>query len=441
MKNKLFLVTKYNKVELLSNGDSYCKKYLENIKNAQMSIHLQTYIFEMDEFGKRVFHELVSAAKRGVQVYLVIDAVGSRTFSIEYENELEKVGIHFLRFNDVQLKWIYQWGRRLHHKVLLIDQTSCIVGGINVSNPYDPGVNFPRLDFAILVEGPITFKLNQYCQMVFKKASNIKIHFKDLHEETVVYPKGVDVGISVNDWVYGHRKITKQYSRLTTDAKNEITIINSYFFPRFKFMRQLVSAVRRGVKVRLILPTFSDWPSYILASEFLYDYFLRNGVEIYQWNKSVLHGKLASIDASWVTVGSYNLNYTSYQQNLEINVNVYSADFARKINADIEEFISSGCEKMDVRTFVQGSSLKIKITRIFYYIVLSLIANFSIGFTFQEDNNKAPPHYNVLRVMASLFFFVLGVLGVLLPGLPGIPFFIISFLLVYRQIVLNKKKS
>lgn len=441
MKHKLFLTTKNNHVEFFYNDENYSEKYLKSIRNASVSIHLQTYIFYMDSFGNKVFKELINAAKRGVKVYVLVDAVGSKDFKKTDENILIANGVNFFRFNGIQLKWLYRWGRRLHHKVLLIDQVSCIVGGINIKDPCEPNTLIPRLDFAVYVEGPITFKLNQYCRMILQRSCGKKIHLDDLKEETRIFPNGFEVGVSVNDWVYGHRKITKQYSRLTTEAKNEIIIINSYFFPRKKFMRQLVSAVERGVRVRLILPTFSDWPSYILASEYLYAYFLKNGVEIYQWERSILHGKLASIDGVWATVGSYNLNYTSYQQNLEININIYSKEFTKKLNEEIEGLIVNGCNKIEVEKFLEHCSYRTKLARFFFYIILSIVANFSIGLTFQEENNKENRVYNVLRVLFSIFFFILGIIGILLPVMPGIPFFIISFLLVYRQILLNRKKS
>ncbi|MBY0412684.1 MAG: hypothetical protein K2Q18_00895, partial [Bdellovibrionales bacterium] len=198
-------------------------------------------------------------------------------------------------------------------------------------------------------------------------------------------------------------------------------------------------AAKRGVRVRLILPKYSDWPSYILASEYLYNYFLSRGVEIYQWKKSMLHGKLATVDNSWSTIGSFNLNYTSYQQNLEMNVDIYSEDFTLHLNEQIEELIKDGCEKLDLNRLHDESPFKIRAARLIFYLILSLIANFSIGLSFQEDHNKEHRFYHILRIVGAIFFFILGLLGSLLPIIPGFPFFIISFLLVYRQILMNKK--
>lgn len=440
MKRELFPVTKNNHVDFYQDGDLYYDKFLTCIRSATTSIHLQTYIFEIDSIGSRVRDELILASKRGVEVCVLVDSIGSRNLTQEDEQAFKDGGINFCRFNGIQFKWLYRWGRRLHHKILLIDYKEAIVGGINVLDGCIPGSSIPQLDFAVYLKGPETIALSHYCQHIFKKAYKHNIPVTKITDYIHV-ENGYDVGISINDWIHGRSKITKQYSRMTVEAQHSITIINSYFFPRKKFMKQLADAASRGVRVRLILPRYSDWPSYIMASEYLYEYFLKRGVEIYLWNKSVLHGKVATIDQSWSTIGSFNLNYTSYQQNLEMNVDIYSKDFTKDLNLKIEEYINEGCEKIDPQTFEEKYTFRVRMSRLFFYLILAIIANFSIGLSFQDDHNKEHRFYHILRIIGSIVFFILGLLGALLPILPGFPFFVISFLLVYKQILLNRKTA
>lgn len=430
-----------HKVDFLVEGEDYYKKFINLINEAQKEIHLQTYIFEMDEFGTEVHKALMQAAARGVQVYVIIDSMGSFTFTDKAADQLVHAGVHFCRFNGFRFKWLGQWGRRLHHKILLVDQGIAIIGGINVisSSYHKPEVE-PQLDFAVQVEGPVTEQLTEYCQIIFKKACAIPNKFIP----PVSWPqlpnslKNIEVGISINDWVYRRWKITRQYSKLTKVAQHDILIVNSYFFPRRKFMKQLVKASKRGVKVRLLLPKFSDWPSYVYATQYLYSYFLKNGIEIYQWKKSILHGKLATIDNSWSTVGSFNLNYTSYQQNLEMNVDISSSEFTRALNEKIQKFMLEGCEKIEATDFIAKASLKTRFLRFFFYIILALVANFSIGLAFQEEE-KHNRFYKAMLVLISIALFILGIIGAILPIMPGIPFFVMSFLLIYRQIIFNNK--
>lgn len=442
MDRNFFHITKENIVSYFEDGPDYQKAYLEQILSAKSTIHLQTYIFEMDSFGKKVSAELINAANRGVAIYLLVDSVGSRPLSVETMLKWKVAGIHFCKFNSIHIKWLYRWGRRLHHKVLLIDEERAFIGGINVNSVVDPISGHHALDFAVLVSGPALTRLTLYLQIVFNKGNiaSHKIDFPPISPPQY-FKEGIKIKLLVNDWVYRRWQITKHYSQITRDAQKEITIINSYFFPRRTFMRQLTAAAKRGVKVRLILPKFSDWPSYILASEFLYAYFLRNGVEIYQWKKSILHGKIATIDDHWVTIGSFNLNYTSYQQNLEMNVNLYSDPFTGELKDKIEQLIQSGCEKIDAKDFLEHCPWNVKCKRLFYYIIVALVANLSIGMIYQEDDRKGKRVYDLLRIIGAIFFFIVGLVGGILPIIPGLPFFVISFMLVYKQILLNRKKG
>lgn len=441
MDHNFFQLSRNNYVRFLIDGPSYYEEFILLISAAKEVVHLQTYIFWEDEFGSRVKQELIKATERKVQVYVLVDSVGSRLLPLAAEEEMKKAGIHFLRFNSLHFEWTYRWGRRLHHKILLIDEEAALVGGINVTYTCAENSLYPQLDFAVLLKGPIIPRLSQYCELIYKSSTSSKISFPKLQYTAQSFPDGISVKILVNDWVFRRWQITKHYTKLTKKAKNEITIINSYFFPRKTFMKQLVQARKRGVRVRLILPKYSDWPSYILASEYLYSYFLKNDVEIYQWTKSILHGKLATIDDHWATVGSFNLNYTSYQQNLEMNVNVYSAEFTTHLKEKIDDIISTGCVKLEAKSFAVNSPLSLRIKRLFYYLILALVANFSIGLIYQEDNNKENRFYNLLRIVGAIFFLVLGLIGAILPVIPGFPFFIIAFLLVYKQILMNNKRE
>lgn len=373
-----------NEVEFFEEGEQYYNCFLQKIISAKRIIHLQTYIFAPDNFGTRVSEELIQAALRGVKVYLLVDAVGSKDLEIEFEQKLQDAGVFFIRFNEIDpKKWIGAWSRRLHHKILLTDGEA-FIGGINVtSETYENKSVQPHLDFAVLLKGPAVISLTEYCQVIFRQAYHKPVKFDNSLFETQSLLKGIKTKISVNDWVLWNSQITKQYSHMVTTAKNDIVIINSYFFPRKKFMKQLVKAAKRGVRVRLVLPKYSDWPSYILATQYLYTYFLKNGVEIYQWNKSILHGKLATVDDVSTTIGSFNLNYTGYQQNLEMNVDLFSEEFTQSLNKKIDNWIVSSCEKIDQDEYLNKTPIRKKMAQFFFYIILSLVANFSIALTFR----------------------------------------------------------
>ncbi len=384
MRNDFFKTTTNNHIEFLAEGEAYYKSYLDLIQAARESIHLQTYIFAMDNFGSQVQKSLIQASQRGVKVYLLVDRIGSMNLTDQFANELVEAGVYFCRFNGMQIKWLWQWGRRLHHKVLLVDQMKAIIGGINViSSSFSLKNVVPHLDFAVVLQGNITKGLTIYCQQIFRKAyGKIKFAVSHAEEENFNHP-GLKLKISINDWFSRRRQIAKQYEKLIALAKKDILIINPYFFPRRKFMRQLRRAAKRGVRLRLILPKYSDWPSYNLASQYLYAYFLKNGIEIYQWNQSILHGKLACIDRTYSTIGSFNLNYMSYQQNLEMNVDITSQSFTEELSSKIDDWIVTGCKQIDKLDFLNKTTYRERVLRYFLYVIFSLMANFSISLAFR----------------------------------------------------------
>jgi cardiolipin synthase A/B len=433
-----------NKADFYLEGQSYYDFYVDLIDRAETTVHLQTYIFEMDRFGSRVHQTLIQAARRGVHVYMLIDSVGSAHFSDINEKELKDAGVKFYRFNALAYKWFYQWGRRLHHKVLLIDHEKALVGGINVTTSGYGHNNLPQqLDFAVYLEGPVIPDLCRYCQFVFQKAGAGAVPMEPVYGNCQSLDKSsehIDLKISINDWVYRRWQITKRYADITKYAQHDITIINSYFFPRRKFMNQLAAAARRGVRVRLILPMISDWPSHILASRYLYLFFLKSGIEIYEWNKSILHGKLATVDGQFATIGSFNLNYTSYQQNLEMNVDIMSTPFTQNLNNVIDEVIRVGCHKIEPNSFMSKSTLRHRFLRFFFYVILSIVANFSVSLIYREEKG-ANKYLSLARIVCGVLFLILGIIATIIPVTTGTPFLIISFLLVYRQLLFNKKLS
>lgn len=354
------------------------------IAEAKKTVHLQTYIFEEDAFGTKVKEALLAAAAKGVNVSLLVDAVGSSHLSDAFAAELGSGGVEFCRFNPIGIKnGLSMWGRRLHHKVLLADDAA-LIGGINVVSETYLTEACPHLDFAVHIGGDICNELRSYCDSLFQKASGKK----EASSKKTKFRSDRSVRISVSDWILHRWEISHRYVHLVKVARADLLIINSYFFPSKKFMKQLAAAAARGVRVRLILPKYSDWPSYVLATQYMYDYFLKNGIEIYQWKNSILHGKLATVDDSFTTIGSFNLNFTGYQQNLELNVDLYSIPFTGVVNQQAERWIAESCEKITIASFVGASTLWKIFQRLFFYTILSLVEGY---FGLYKRGRRDPP--------------------------------------------------
>lgn len=378
-------------VIFFAESDEYYQKFLQMIQSARVSIYLQTYIFEMDQFGEQVYNALL-AAPRSVQVYVLIDGFGSDNFTEVYAKKLIDAGINFKIFNKIKLTNFGKWTRRIHHKVLLIDGSEAMVGGINVISDYLSGkAKAPNLDFAIYIKGSAVTVLLDYCQMMFGIA-NIKRRFHKLginfKNRVSTFSQLNSVAVSINDWMKRRGQITQRYKHLIESAQHEIILVHSYFFPGIRFMSHLIRARRRGVSVKMILPMYSDWPSFVVGSQFLYTRLLRNNIEIYHWNKSILHGKLILTDKTYLSVGSFNLNLTSYQQNTEINIDIHSKEFAAQVHAQLIDYIKTGCTKVEKKKFLQGTSFFNNLMMVTMYLVIKFSSGFTTIMVFLENRFK-----------------------------------------------------
>ena len=149
--------------------------------------------------------------------------------------------------------------------------------------------------------------------------------------------------IRVNDWVRGKREISRSYLDMLRNAKSEVILMSSYFMPGSDFQKQFRLALKRGVKIKVVLAGVSDVKLGKLAERYLYPWLIRHNVEVYEYQKSVLHAKIATCDGHWVTVGSYNLNELSAKASVELNVEIMDERFAKEVESTLEDIIQNDC--------------------------------------------------------------------------------------------------
>ena len=225
-----------------------------------------------------------------------------------------------------------------------------------------------------MIVGDAVKSLGEYCFELL----NVKSDFKLKATPSTTNFGQTKIKININDWTQHREDILKQYVRLIDNAKKEITIINSYFFPGKKFLNELYSAVKRGVRVRLILPSYSDWQSLVYASEYTLKDLVQNGIEVYRWDKSLLHGKLAIFDRELAMVGSFNLHYTSFKGNLEMNIDILSKDYLEKLSDDIDLEVLTNCKKVLPEEMDVKVSILVTLKRFFFYTFFLMISKVSV---------------------------------------------------------------
>ncbi len=335
-------------VELVKSGNDFFQKAQHIIHSSKRTVHLQTYIFADDSTGLETIKHLEAAVRRGVDVYLMVDAFGSHELKSETIQAIKESGIYFKTYSPILSGYHIRFGRRLHHKILVADEKEALIGGINFDNNYHlSGKDSPWLDYAVYVTGNICQEISIVCSHLWSGKNYFRRRTKvnTLHNEIQKSEHGIDVKLKQNDWLYGKKAISRSLLNSVRHAKSSVTIVASYFLPGVRMRRTLRNASKRNVKVKIILPGLSDVKLIQYAIEYWYAWMLRNNIELYEWNKTILHGKVMAVDNDWVSVGSYNINHLSRFSSIETNLEVKDENFSRKVKQELEDVINN-CKKI-----------------------------------------------------------------------------------------------
>lgn len=332
------------KVELVHSGEDYFIRLHDIISKAKSEIHLQTYIFENDSTGIKVANALKEAASRNVKVYVLLDGYGSSALSRQFVNDLRSHGIFFRFFSPLFSTNNFYIGRRLHHKVIVVDEKTTLIGGINIADKYrGTATTESWLDYAVQIEsGEIGGSLQRLCRTIyFKEKRTSRKTIKSIMHSV----KEASILVIQNDWLKRKNEIGNSYIKAIRNAKEEIIIVGSYFLPGKRLMSAIKKASRKGIKIKIILSGISDIPFVRQATCYLYSSLLKSNIELYEWNNSVLHGKAAVVGGKWATVGSFNLNHLSSYGSIEMNVEINSAEFSKNFTLHLDTVIDQ-CENI-----------------------------------------------------------------------------------------------
>lgn len=374
-----------NTVLLVRGGAAYFNKLEEIIDNAQQTIHLQTYIFDPDETGKRIVDALINASKRKVHVYLMIDGFASQKLTLGIANRLKRAGVHFCFFEPFFRSRHFYIGRRLHYKVIVADGCKCMVGGVNISNRYNDTIyGAAWLDWAIYSEGQAAADLHAYCVKMWNTESpENKCEMPSVSLQ-IVTPQECMVRVRKNDWINRHTDVTKSYREMFARADSDILIMTSYFWPARKLLKQIATASKRGVKIRLVLAGVSDIKIAKYAERYMYRWLFRNNIELYEYQENILHAKLAMYDDEWVTIGSYNVNNISAYASVEVNLDVKDRTFVGIAKQKVESIIKDSCTRITPETYISSNNI---LHRMFQAISYGIIHLAFIVFTFYFKQN------------------------------------------------------
>jgi cardiolipin synthase len=328
-----------NRIAFLRDGAESYPAMLEAMGAAREYIHLETYIFHSDRTGRRFGEVLAERAMAGITVRLLFDSVGSLDVDGGFIRELLEAGVKALAFRP--LSWRSGWGfnRRDHRKILVVDGRVGFTGGLNIGDEYaavDSGGGGWH-DLHARIEGPVVAELARLFRKTWLAAGgDVYAHREEPATESVVTEDSAHAIALGNEEIRRRRTIRRYYLHAMRRARRTIRIMNAYFIPDRGIRRVLANAVKRGVEVSIVVPAKNDLRSVQFAGHRVFGALLRAGVRIFEWPERMLHAKVASIDATWATIGSYNLDARSLFHNLEVVVCIVDPKAAAALDAQIE---------------------------------------------------------------------------------------------------------
>ncbi|MBV8451820.1 MAG: cardiolipin synthase [Deltaproteobacteria bacterium] len=332
-----------NKVTLLKNASETYNAMLTAIHGARDNINLEMYIISDGQIGHMVADALIERAHHGVKVNLIYDSLGSLNTPASFFDNLRSNGIAVVDFNPLSSFGSKHWSfqrltHRTHRKLLIIDGRTAFTGGINISEVYASGLRVSEQstppgywrDTDIEVDGPATAEFQKLFIGDWYHEGGIPL---DSHRYFPKVPaEGKQIVRVIGSVPQEFPLIYIDLISAVINSDTNVYITDAYFTPDYQMRRALKDAARRGVDVRLLLPSQSDEPFIVSAQRSHYHGLLKAGVKIYEWSGKMLHAKTATIDGVWSTVGTSNLDWWSITRDNEVNAVILGHHFSDEMN-------------------------------------------------------------------------------------------------------------
>ena len=343
--------------EVLQNG-AFFDALRGAIDEASHSVHFETFLWKSGELSARLVETFCAAARRGVEVRVILDGEGSKAMSDDERERLREAGVHLATFHPRSWRNIGTYNARDHRKLAVLDGALAFVGGHCVTDEWmgEAQDREHYRDISVRIEGPIVNEL----QAAF--AENWTEVTGRLLAGEVYFPRLQPAGDARAHLAYVNveRRISavKSLHILAIAAAQEsITIQNPYFLPDEGARTALLRAVERGVRVRVMTPTIeaTDNKLVLHAMRSGLRSLLVGGVEIYGYDHTLLHQKVMTVDGHWSVVGSTNFDFRSFEINDEISVSLFDEALTEELESIFEADLAH-CERYTVAELDERSA-------------------------------------------------------------------------------------
>lgn len=343
-------------IEVLSEGPKLYPAHIAAINGARHSVHLEAYIFHPGESARAVLDALAARARAGVQVRVIVDAIGSWRTPRSLFRELLAAGARVCRYHPLHWHMLLRWNSRTHRNLLVVDGEVAFIGGAGIADHWSRVHPAPWRDNVFRVTGPIVSGLQGVFAENWLECAGELLVGPDSLPRTAETSGGI-AGLAVGSTPTAGRstKARMLVQFLLATARESIDLCSPYFLPDFGIRRELIAARARGVAIRVLTGgPYSDHGVVRRAGRRRYGKLLEAGVEINEFSSHMMHSKLLIVDGRWVLVGSTNIDPRSFGLNDEVNLLLLDAGLGAQLRGDFERDLTSS-ERLDFETWRRRS--------------------------------------------------------------------------------------
>jgi cardiolipin synthase len=327
-----------NRAETLLNGDEIFPAMLKAIREAKRTITFETYIYWSGKIGKEFADALSERARSGVKVHILLDAIGSQKMEAALLDEMKQSGVEIEKYHPIRWYTLDRVNNRTHRKLLVTDGRIGFTGGVGIADEWSGHAQDENhwRDTHYRVEGPVVAQMQAAFVDNWTKVSGRVLDGEEYFP--ALQPAGPLLGqVFKSSADGGAESMHLMYLLSIAASGKSIDLSMAYFVPDALALDALEAALKRGVKVRIVMPGKKTDASLVRrASRSTWGQILRAGAELYEYQPTMYHCKVFVVDGLWTSVGSTNFDSRSFRLNDEANLNIHDRDFAQRQLRDFE---------------------------------------------------------------------------------------------------------
>jgi len=327
-------ISEGNDAELLINGDEIFPAFLETIRGAEKTLDVETYVYWTGDVADDVADAICERARAGVECNVVLDALGAAKMNRKLVGSMQDSGVNVVLFRPPKPYAVRRLTNRSHRRLLVADGTVGMTGGVGIAAEWTGDAQDPEhwRDTHVRVRGPVVRGMQGAFAEHWLEATGSVLAGDEYLPDLEPVEGGGKMQFVRSKAGVGDTNVEALYYLAIASAKRSIDLTAAYFVPRPAFIEALAKAAQSDVRIRILVPGPHIDKGFVrVAGRAAYEALLEAGIEIYEYQRTMLHAKTMVVDDTWSSVGTVNFDNRSFQLHDEVTLCVWSEQFASRL--------------------------------------------------------------------------------------------------------------